>query len=259
MSGTQSTPTPEPVDNPAGGSPATTGGGAPAQSRWTTGRILSVVSGCVVALISMALIFAGGALLIADRSLREEGYLTSDSEQLSSDGYAIVSDPIDLNIEGTDWPVLRRSLGDVRLRATPYSADSPLFLGVGPADEVSRYLQGVEHTTVQDLGGNARTSAHAGSAPAAAPTEQDFWATQTGGRGPQHLTWSSTSGRWRLVAMNADGSRDLTLLVDVGATVPALLWVVAALVLLGVLLLIPAILLIAIPLRRTALAATTLR
>ena len=196
------------------------------------------------------MILAAGALLVADRTLREDGYLTSDSQQLTSAGYAIVSDPIDLKIEGTDWPVLRRFLGDVRFRATPYSADSPLFLGIGPAEDVTRYLQGVAYTTVTHIGDNARTTDHAGAAPAASPTEQDIWVTQTSGTGPQALTWSSTSGRWQLVAMNADGSRNLTLLADVGATIPAVPWIVAGLTGIGVLLLIPAVLLIAIPVRR---------
>ena len=242
-----------PTTAPAGGSTAAqlSQGPQPGRSRWTAGRIVSLVLGCLLTLSSIGLLLAGGALLFADRTMREDGYVTSDTERLASNGYAVISDPIRLDVgEGPDWPVLRSVLGDIRIRATAERQDTEIFLGIATADQVSRYLQGVEHSTVSDLSGTGATSELTGGPPPAPPSDRDIWVAQASGAGTQSLTWSPTEGRWGLVTMNADGSRPVAVQLDAGATVPALTGVAVALLVVGALLLALGALLIAIPVRR---------
>jgi hypothetical protein len=244
-----------PTGSVTGGSTAAQlpAGPKPAQTRWTAGRIASLVIGCVLALSSVGLLLAGAALLVADRTARVDGYVTSDTERLASNGYALVSDPIRLDVGGgPDWPVLRSILGDVRVRATSERQGASVFLGIAPTHQVDLYLQGVAHSTVSDLSGTGSASEHTGGAPPAPPSDQDIWVAQASGAGQQSLTWSPTEGRWGLVAMNADGSRPVAVQADAGATVPALTEVAVALLVAGALLLALGAFLIAIPVRRAS-------
>ena len=65
------------------------------------------------------------------------------------------------------------------------------------------------------------------------PGDSDIWTASASGTGDQQLTWDATSGDWVVVLMNADGSRDVAADVAVGATVPALGWLVAGLLAVG--------------------------
>ncbi len=60
------------------------------------------------------------------------------------------------------------------------------------------------------------------------------------------------SGEWMVIAMNADGSRPVSMRVNVAATLPALPWVAAGLLAGGVVFAIGGVLLIVIPLRRAS-------
>jgi Domain of unknown function (DUF4389) len=254
--------TPSVTTDPSAAPESTTGstasvppspGSARHSTRWTTGRVVSLVIGCLFALASVGLLVAGGALLFADRTMRTDGYVTSDTRALGSAGYAVVSDPIDLHVgSGPDWPVFRSILGDIRIRATSQTSSKAVFLGIAPAVDVKRYLQGVPHATVSDFGREVSSTEHPGTTSPAPPTQQDFWTAQATGTGTQNLTWSPSSGRWNLVAMNADASRPVTMQTDAGATVPALTWVATILLILGALLLALGATLIAIPVRRAA-------
>ena len=52
---------------------------------------------------------------------------------------------------------------------------------------------------------------------------------QAAGPCPQTLTWAVKSGDWTVVAMNADGSRPVSMQVNVAATLPALPWIATGL------------------------------
>jgi hypothetical protein len=247
---------PSAVTGSTGGSTAAlppSPGSAAHRARWTPGRIISLLIGCLFVLASVGLLVSGGALLFADRTMRTDGYVTSETQHLGSHGYAVVSDPIDLHVgSGPDWPVFRSILGDIRVRATSQASGKPVFLGIAPAADVKRYLHGVAHATVSDFGRHVSSTEHPGTTSPAPPTTQDFWTARASGVGMQSLIWSPSSGRWNLVAMNADASRPVTMQTDAGATVPALTWVATVLLFLGALLLALGALLIAFPVRRAA-------
>ena len=91
-----------------------------------------------------------------------------------------------------------------------------------------------------------------GPRPRSRRVQAGIWTAQAAGPGTQTLTWAARSGDWMVVAMNADGSRPVSLQVNVAATLPALPWIAAGLLIGGVIFLIGGVLLIAIPLRRVS-------
>ena len=111
----------------------------------------------------------------------------------------------------------------------------------------------MDYATVRGAAGHHGTyTGHAGSAPAVPPGQAGIWTKQAAGPGTQTLTWAVRSGDWMVVAMNADASRPVSLHVNVAATLPALPWIAAGLLIGGIIFLIGGVLLIVIPLQRTS-------
>ena len=82
---------------------------------WTAGRVITVVIGSVLALISLGLLGSGGILMWADQALRQDGYVTTGTATYTATGYALASERVSL---GWGW-LLTGLIGDVRLRVTP--------------------------------------------------------------------------------------------------------------------------------------------
>ena len=213
---------------------------------WTGGRIASVVIGAVLVLCSVGL-FGGSGVALWAQTNRHGGYADLATATYSVPGYAIASEQIGLHLAtGT----VSDLVGTVRIRVTPVSGTGPAFIGIAPADAAARYLAGVDYATVRGAVGDHGTyTEHAGSAPAVPPRQAGIWAVQAAGPGTQTLTWAVRSGDWMVVAMNADGSRPVSLQVNVAASLPALPWIAAGLLTGGIIFLIGGILLIVIPLR----------
>ena len=211
-------------------------------ARWTAGRIVLVVLGSILALLAVGLLAAGGILLWADQTQRDdEGFLTTPTERFERDSYAIVSDNIDLfeAETGSDWILSDDILGDVRLGGAKVD-DGEVFIGIAPTSEVESYLGGVRHDEVTDLDFDPFAAEYrrtAGGAPDGPPTEQTFWAASVSGAGNQTATWKPESGDWTLVIMNADASREIAVEFSAGVEAPFLLWLAIALLVAGVLLL----------------------
>jgi hypothetical protein len=89
--------------------------------------------------------------------------------------------------------------------------------------------------TVRGAAGHRGTyTEHPGSAPAVPPGQAGIWTAHASGLGTQTLTWLVRSGDWTVIAMNADGSRPVSLQVNVAATLPALPWIATGLLTGGV-------------------------
>src|SRR5512132_4498273 len=195
--------------------------GAPA-SRWTAGRITALVIGALLVLVSIGLLGAGGTALWADLTQRDAaGYVTTDVHSFSTSGSALVTDPVELDSPGVGWFYSSVVLGEVRIRVTPVGSDSPVFMGIGPSNDVDRYLTGVNHTLISEFWGN-QVETIEGGAPASAPGTQDFWVASATGPGAQTRTWDPANGSWTVVVMNADGRPGIGMGADLGATYPAL-------------------------------------
>ena len=209
---------------------------------WTAGRIVLVILGSIVALLAAGLLAAGGALLWADQTQRDDdGFLSTPTERFATDSYAITSESIDLfeADTGGDWILSEGVLGDVRLRGEGAEGDE-VFIGIGDTADVDAYLDGVEHDEVRDLEFDPFSVEYRrfpGGEPATPPTEQTFWAASASGSGEQTATWETESGDWTIVVMNADGSSGPSVDLSAGAEANFLIWLAIGLLIAGVLLL----------------------
>jgi hypothetical protein len=155
----------------------------------------------------------------------------SPTQDFASPTYAIVSESADIDSSGGEW-ALDTFLGTVRIRS---ESERPLFVGIGPAAAVDRYLRDVERDLVDDLdsSGDPEYARRPGGAPSAAPGTQAFWAASSSGAGEQTLEWDPEDGDWRAVVMNEDASRDIAADMSIGAELDSVLWIGIGLLVLG--------------------------
>ncbi len=223
-------PPPAPLSAPGG--PAEGAPPAAQQDGWTGGRVVAVVFGALLLFVGSGGLVAGGGLLWADVTQRDQGYLTTSATTVATDRYALVADGLRLHGSGVEWTV-DRITGTMRLRAEPVGVGADLFLGLGRTAEVQRYLDGVGYTRISSVSARwergvvpaLSRSDHAGSAPALPPASAGVWAASVGGPGTQTLTWRPSAGDWTAVIMRADGTPGVTARVQLGATLPGLTWV----------------------------------
>jgi hypothetical protein len=121
------------------------------RSGWTGGRIAALVIGVLLVLVSLALLGAGGTALWADRTQRDGGYVTTGAHDFSTAGSALATVSTELGSAGIGWLYAPTLLDEVRIRVTPTSPGSALFVGIGPSTEVDRYLAGVNHTVITEF------------------------------------------------------------------------------------------------------------
>jgi hypothetical protein len=219
------------------------------------GRIVLLVIGVLLAMSAVGLMAVGSVGLWAHTFLRDDaGFLTTDTTELASDGYAITAEDIDLPATAADWGTWRDRL-DVRLTATS-TAGADVFVGVGPEDDVRAYLTDVAHDRVRTIGpGETTYDRVQGTATPQAPGEQTFWTASQAGPGSQTLTWAAESGRWSFVIMNADGSQGVDITARAGARTDLLLPLSVAVLVGGLLLLGVAATLVVLALRPDQRAA----
>ena len=226
-------------------SPPPTSGRPSVRRGWTGPRIAVLVIGSLLALVSLGVLALGGGATWL-QTHRDGGYVSAGSRTLTTPGYALATDR--LNLGGGRW----RLIGTLRIRATGQAPTTRVFVGVATADQAARYLAGVRYTTVNDVFSytSGRDVLHNGGAPNTRPAAAGVWTVQTSGIGTQTLVWPVKGGDWSVVAMNADGSPSVTIHASVGATFPPLPWLALGLVVGGALLLAASAVLIVVPIRR---------
>jgi hypothetical protein len=219
--------------------PETTAPEARARVRagWTSGLVVSVVVGSVLALCALGGLAGGGLLAVGgvDLDLGAHG-------RYHTPGYALVSD-------STNWRTqLFGAVDSVRFRATADGA-KPIFVGAARTTPVRRYLHGVRYTTVHEDGNVVQ---HDGTAPTTAPGAAVDWTTaQSTGTGAQTLRWNRDHGEQVLVAMNTDGTPSVSArVVSSTVTLRAMPTLAAGLLAGGAVLLAISVAFIAISVRR---------
>ena len=158
----------------------------PGRRGGTAGRVVLIVVGTIAAVIALGLLAGGCALVGIDRTQRDDdGFVMSPSQEFASSTYAIVSESADIDTGGAEW-ALDSFLGTVRI--TSDSGERPVFVGIGAANDVDRYLNGVEHDVVTDLDptGDPEYRRVAGGAPADPPPARSA---------PSRSAWTSGSIR----------------------------------------------------------------
>jgi Domain of unknown function (DUF4389) len=242
-----------PLDAGTGGPPH----GPAGRPGWTTARIISVVAGALAGLMSLGLLGAGGTALWA-QTQRHGGYVDLGTASYATSGYAIASDALQMHMASGGWDGASALVGTVRIQVTPAAGSGPAFIGIAPAAAAQRYLAGVSYATVRGVRDHHGTyTEHAGSAPAARPATAGIWAARATGPGTQTLIWAVRSGDWMVVVMNADGSRPVTVQASAAATLPALPWIAAGLLIGGLAVLAAGVVLIAVPVRNASSARSS--
>jgi hypothetical protein len=219
------------------------------RSEWTGSRIAALVTGALLVLVSLVLLGGGGTGFWADLTQRDAGYVTTDVHEFSSAGSALVTERTQLGSAGVGWLYWPGLLGKVRIRVTPASPTRPLFVGIGRSADVDSYLAGVGHTLISEFFED-RVEAVGGGAPRSAPATQRFWAASSTGPGARTLVWKPIRGSWTVVVMNADARPGLDVRADLGARMPAVLWIAIGLLAAGAVFLAGGGLLIAGAMRR---------
>jgi hypothetical protein len=210
------------------------------------GRIAVIVVGTVVALAGLGAGAAGGLLLAV---FGGDGTVASGSHSLASSRAALVSSVADIN----DVTEVADVVGDPRLEVS--AEGSGLFVGIGPAGNVDRYLASVPIDEVTDFEIDPFElirRPHPGSRRPAPPARQRFWVAQDTGAGAATLSWKVRDGDYRFVLMNADGSRGVDADGEFKLTLPHVARIAWALIVPGLLLVLGGIAAIVFAVRRPA-------
>ena len=221
--GTRATPATEPEPSPSAASEPTAAAAPAPPRRGTAGRVVLFVVGTIAGIVAFALLAGGCALVAIDQTQRDDdGFLMSPTQELSTPTYAIVSESVDLDSDA-EW-ALDTFLGTVRVRT---ESDRAVFVGIGSATDVDRYLGGVEQDVVDDLdhSGDPEYSRRSGGPPSASPESEAFWVASAAGAGEQTLDWEPEDGDWRVVLMNDDAVRGVSVDASIGAELDAVLWI----------------------------------
>jgi hypothetical protein len=220
--------------------------------RSAAGRIaLAIVAG-ITALVSLAILASGGAVLWADQTQRDDaGYFTSDTHRFSTGAYAITHDGV--QVDGVPTAIDVGKLAKIRIRAT--SADGrPLFVGIARERDLDAYLGGTSRAQLRNFDLDPFRATYdrlGGSRAPAPPASRHIWAASasTSGAGATTLSWPVREGTWSAVVMHADGSRGVAADVRLGADIGYLGWIWGGLFAAGAILLALAILFAILALR----------
>ena len=180
-------------------------------------KIVLIVFGVVILLVGLAVTALGVAgLAVGGRS----GSIQSGYHAVATPTYAFVSNAQQLR-RGQGFEL---NSGHATLHVDARNGGEGLFVGVGPAQQVTSYLAGSSYATVTDVNfGPFRldTRQTAGNAKPARPADQSFWVAQASGTSPT-LTWPIASGDYRLVVMNADALAGVRTDARLGLRIPGL-------------------------------------
>jgi hypothetical protein len=220
------------------------------------GRIVLLVAGILLGVLAFVAFALGAATLAFNHTERDSaGFFSTADESYASEGYAIVSEDVDIGTDGPDWLFEEGRLATVRVRGASEESGRELFIGVAPTEDVRAYLADTRHDVVTDFELDPFRVTYRpspGDASPSPPADESFWAESASGPGTQTLEWEVTKGDWSFVVMNADASPGVAAALSVGAKVGFIFWIGVALVIVGALLLAGGATLIYLSLRRPA-------
>ena len=205
------------------------------------GKIVLLVFGVIVLLISFGLMAGGGALIWADNTIKDsEGFYTTKTVQLERDSYAIVTPAADIDLRAAwlwDWG----NLATFKIEGSNNDPSKQIFIGVAEESDIQAYLSGVEYEEITQFRirpYRVDYRNHPGTSEPTTPTSQTFWTASTHGTGTQTLEWELETGSYSLVLMNADGSAGVDLSTVLGAKIPLIFRVGVGLLIGGIVVLI---------------------
>jgi len=179
-------------------------------------KAVLIVVGVLVMLLGVAFLAGGIALLVI---FGGDGQIESGAHPFAGNGRALVSaattivhtSPVDAG-------------GGIRLRVSAEPTNGKeVFVGVGPASDVDRFLAGAavdEITNVDFRPFKLETTATPGEAVPANPNDQDFWRVSASSTVGAEIDWKVEPGTFRVVMMNVDASSGVQANVRLGVKVP---------------------------------------
>jgi len=227
----------------------------------SAGKIVLLVFGIIILLVSLVPLLAGGGLMWVEKALRDsEGFYTTPVIQLEKDSYAIVTEPANIDLGG-DWEWIswgRRwdptDFLTLKIEGSSSNPSTQIFLAMAEVSDLETYLQDVKYDEVTDFRirrPSLEYTDHPGTSRPEAPTTQTFWTASAYGEGTQTLEWGIEEGTYSLVLMNDDGSQGLDLAVSIGVKVPPVVgWIGVAILVVGLVLLGVAVLMLYLAVRR---------
>jgi hypothetical protein len=182
-----------------------------------TKRVVLILLGAVLLALGALTAIGGGVVMALFGS---SDTLNSGVQQVSTPARALVS-PVDA-IQNTTG--VQTIFGNLRLHitVTPARTGHRIFIGIGPAAAVDRYLSGVSHdeaTNVTVTPFHLTLIHHTGGARPAPPGSQPFWVADASGNHAT-LSWTVTDGSYRIVAMNTDGAAAVRFNSQLALTIP---------------------------------------
>ena len=200
-----------------------------------------IVLGIIALVLCVPLLIGGIALAVI---FGTDGTYTTGNERISTDTRALVSAVADIS---SDSPVDRDLAGVRLLLDLTSTSEKPLFVGVGRAGDVSRYLDNVNIERIDNFELSPfrySSTPLPGTAVPEPPAEQTFWVARSVGTGEQSLSWRLRTGTYQVVVMNADGSAGVNVTGSIGIKIPWIFWVALGLLIVGVILLVGGVLLV---------------
>jgi hypothetical protein len=226
----------------------------------SAGKILLLIFGVIILLISMALIAGGGTLLwVNSKYVSSAGYLASDTLHIERDSYAVVAGPIELD------ETALRILGTIGVITTfefegkNNNPSKQIFMGVADEVELEDYLDNVDYDEIDNIGfgwdldfDRITYINHPGYDEPSLPASESIWSVSVVGSASETLVWETRAGSYSVVAMNDDGSKDVDVDIVFKAKIPSLAGFGVGLLVSGIVLLAVAILMIVLAVRRKA-------
>ena len=167
-------------------------------------RGLKLGIGIPTLLIGLFMTLGGIALLVLVGS---DGTFALPATRAATNGHALVLETLDV---GENFPTSGSFAATVGV--TVAGTDGDVFVGIGPATDVARYLHGVQIDRIVQVdwpGGMRTEPASKGTRTPDPPEQQSFWVAKDRGT-TASLQWPLTGGDWTLVIMNADASSDVS-------------------------------------------------
>lgn len=212
----------------------------------SAGKIVLLVFGVIILLISIGLLFVGGTLMWVDKAhIDSEGFIGSNTINIESDSSAVVTGPID--IDEVAMEVLERMgvVTDFIVEGSSNDLSKGIFIGVADESDVDAYLGNVayDEITFIDFGWQLSIDEvmyinHPGNSTPVAPSSKTFWTESAYGTGTQTMEWETEAGRHSIVLMNDDGSAGVDLNVIFKVKVPSIFGLSLGLVIGGIVVLV---------------------
>jgi hypothetical protein len=180
-------------------------------------RGLKLGFGIPLVLLGLFMTIGGIALVVL---VGTDGSFTLPQTRGTSSGHALVFETLDLS---EALPSSGSFAATVGVTVQGNDGDGDVFVGIGPASDVARYLDRVQVDRILQVNwpGGMRTEAEPGTRRPKPPDEQSFWVATAHGS-PATLTWPVAPGNWTLVIMNASGASPVSVLASGSITLPAL-------------------------------------